>query len=353
MSKTTITEKSMIFDKKEIFNIVNNGNNETEKKLKISYNNKIIYFEIEEGNIPKNEFTLYQNLEELKKINNYFKQFDNIKDVFESIKILIKDKNVSIIKEEKKSTIKIFNPTVNKTIYIKIPLKQKDIKSEIESLEDYIVQLNDKVNKLETQIKEMKTDFENKLQNIEKKNQEEINNIKKELDNLKAENRMFKCSNIIDSNEEELILSWFDDKPVSFDLLLDVEINDNFLEEFFEKCENKSPTMIFIKTTENLRFGGFTNAFWPREGEARDEESFIFSLTKREKYSVKDPNNAIGVFKNSLISFGNGNDLYLQNCLKSSGGGCHSFYYNINVNDLNGGKEVFHLLNCEVYQVNI
>lgn len=357
MSRKTINENTMTFYNKEIFNIVcngNNGNKEKKMKLIISYNDKIIYFKIEEEYIPKFEFSLNQSLEELIKKDKYFKQFNSVKEVFESLKNLIIKNKVSITKEENKSIINILHPTLDKNyIYINIPLKEKDIKSEINSLVSYIVDLNNKVNNLETQIKKLKTDFDKKLENIEQKSQEEINNIKKELNILKGNNRMFKASKIINLDEEDLILSWFDAKPISFNLLLNAEINDEFLKNFFEKCENKSPTMIFIKTTENKRFGGYTNEIWPREGAKKDEGSFIFSLTQRKKYTIKDSENAIGVLKDNWISFGNGNDLYLYNCLKSKGGGCHSYCYNLNGNDLNGEEKNFHLLNCEVYEVDI
>ena len=62
--------------------------------------------------------------------------------------------------------------------------------------------------------------------------------------------------------------------------------------------------MIFIKTTNNIRFGGFTSSIWPTDGAAQDKDSFIFSLSKKQKYKVINQNNAIGVGKNSWISFG-------------------------------------------------
>ena len=143
--------------------------NEQKLKLKISYNEKIMFFEIEEENVfQRKEFNLYQSLEELIKIDKYFRQFDNLNEVFNSIKILILNKNLTIIKEDKLMKIKINNPTLNKEFFINIPLKEKDLKSEIDSLIPYVISLNDKINNLEKTIKEIK-----------EKNQEEINLIKK------------------------------------------------------------------------------------------------------------------------------------------------------------------------------
>ena len=47
------------------------------------------------------------------------------------------------------------------------------------------------------------------------------------------------------------------------------------MDAFFRKCGNKYPTMIFIKTTQNLKFGGYTNEIWQKM-EKKDENSFIF-----------------------------------------------------------------------------
>ena len=147
-------ENKINFDKSEVFEIKNNEKN---IKLKIYYNEKIIFFEIEEDDIfPKKEFNLYQSLDELIGIDKYFRQFDNLKEVFDSIKIIISNKNLSIIKEKKSMKIKIDNILSNKVFYINIPLKEKDIKSVIDSLVFYVVSHNDKINNLECQIKNLK-----------------------------------------------------------------------------------------------------------------------------------------------------------------------------------------------------
>ena len=111
--------------------------------------------------------------------------------------------------------------------------------------------------------------------------------------------------------------------------------------------------MIFIKTTEGERFGGYTSVIWPNGGQSKDTESFLFSLSKKEKYKVINPDYAIGVSKNSYISFGCGNDLWIYNDSNSRGGGTSKSNYNIpgNIYSLNRGKSSFKLLNCEIYQI--
>ena len=321
---------------KETFNITSNGKNFI---LNLSYNEIIIVFEVEEKDkFPKEEYSIILGLTELTKIDRFFRQFDNIKEAFDSLKVIIINKKISIIKQEQSMIIKIKNNLNNKDICINIQSKEKEEKKEISTIINYISSLNNRIIYLENQIKEMKNNYDKRISYLEKI----INN------NL----IMFKESKIVQSNEIDLILSWFDKKPKSFNLLLDVNIDDNFLNNFFEKCENKCPTMIFIKTTDNLRFGGFTNKIWPKDGIEKDEKSFLFSLSKRQKYKIKDQNNAISASENNWISFGYGMDLYLYNHLSSQGGGTSKFYYDIpGSHYLNGSKSDFKLLNCEIYEI--
>ena len=184
------------FNASETFNM---KVNEKDVKLKLSYNEQFFLFEAEEADaFPKNEFCLLKSLEELTKIDKYFRQFDTLKEVFDSIKQLFQTKNISVIKEDKQMKLKIKNILANKEFFISLPLKEKDIKSEMEHLIPYISSLNNKITNLENQISQMKIDFDNRLKALEKKHQDEI---EKNLLTI----RLFQDSNIVQSNEKELI----------------------------------------------------------------------------------------------------------------------------------------------------
>ena len=339
----------MNFKVSEIFDI-------NDIKLTISYNDDIILFKAEEkeANVfPKKEFSLIQSLKDLLDIDRYFRQFDNLKEVFDSIKILINNKNISIIKKDKEVSIKMKNLNTNKEFFINLKLKEKDFQSEMKDIIPYISSLNNKITNLENQIKEMKNDFNNKLKS-------ELDSYKKQIEEyidknyIKKRKLKFNGSKIIQENENELISKWFGDKnPISAKLLLDAKIDDNFYQTFFEKCGNVPNTMIFIKTTEGERFGGYTSVIWPNDGKSKDTESFLFSLSKKEKYKVINSDNAIDVVKNDYISFGCGHDLWIYNGLKSNGGGTGQTNYDIPGHrcSLNRGKNYFEILNCEIYQI--
>ena len=349
MESPLLSKNEIKFSISESFTI--KGNNDNNIRLKISYNEKIIFFEAEEENVfPKQEFNLYQSLEQLTKIDRYFRQFDELKEVFEFIKTIISKNNLSVVKEENRMKLKLSNPLINKDIIINLTLKAKDIKSEVESPIPYITSLNKKIDSLENQIKDMKIEFDNKLKDMKAELDEIKNKFENKIPNL------FQGSQIIDDNDKNIIMSWFDKKIISTELLLNAEINDNFLQAFFSKCINRKNTMIFIRTTDNLRFGGFTSVIWPTNGNSSDKESFVFSLTNRQKYKILNADRALEVFEGSWISFGPGMDLYLHNRLKTIGGATIKSSYDIPSNKngfyLNGGKDNFKLSNCEIYQIN-
>ena len=351
MESPLLSKNEIKFSISESFTI--KGNNDNNIRLKISYNEKIIFFEAEEENVfPKQEFNLYQSLEQLTKIDRYFRQFDELKEVFEFFKAIISKNNLSVVKEENRMKLKLSNPLINKDIIINLTLKAKDIKSEVESPIPYITSLNKKIDSLENQIKDMKIEFDNKIKDMKAEFENKIKDIKIEL-NVP---NLFQGSQIIDNNDKNIIVSWFDKKPTSTELLLNAEINDNFLQAFFSKCLSRKNTMIFIRTTGNLRFGGFTSVIWPTKGNASDKESFVFSLTNRQKYKILNADRALEVFEGSWISFGPGMDLYLHNRLKTIGGATIKSSYDIPSNKngfyLNGGKDNFKLSNCEIYQIN-
>ena len=147
-----ISQKNSIkFDNSQSFDIKTNDINYI---LKISYNDKILFFEIEKKDeFPKNNYNLSLNFEDLGKINKFFLQLDSTSEVIDSIKLIIKDNNLSIIEENKKMKMIIINPSNQKEFFIDIPIKEKDLKSELDTIIPYIISLREKVNELENKTK--------------------------------------------------------------------------------------------------------------------------------------------------------------------------------------------------------
>ena len=94
----------------------------------------------------------------------------------------------------------------------------------------------------------------------------------------------------------DLILKWLEYKnQLKITLLLDSKIDSDSIETFLNKCSNKYPTIVFIKTTKNRRFGGYSSIPWKNtEGcFKKDINNFIFSLDKRKKYKILESDKAI------------------------------------------------------------
>lgn len=155
MSTPPCIQETIKFEKSEEYEVDN------EFKLKISCNEELLFIEIEETGkktiFPKKEYTIFLNLEQLKKIDNYFLQFISLMEIMDSFEELIKMKNLFIIKEEKNIKIRIINPILKKKeIYINIPIIEKDLKIQIDSILSYI--------------NSMKTEYDNKINLLECKN---------------------------------------------------------------------------------------------------------------------------------------------------------------------------------------
>ena len=337
----SVPKKEIKFDASETFEI--NTDNKI-YALKISYNEQLIYFEIKEKNaFVKDEYNLYINLNELGKISKFFNQFETVKEVFDSLKSLIDKKNLSIIQEEKKMKIKIINPINNKEFYINVLSKEKDIKSEINSIITYVTSLNEKMQKLENKVNLL----ENKLNEIIKEKEEKKK--KKEL----YEKYQINKSSVINKEEIDLFMNWLDQKPKKMKLLLDSKIDGDLTQTFYNKCGGKFPTVVFVKTTKGKRFGGYCSIGWEnKECFMKDINSFIFSLDKKKKYKIKNPDYAIQTHS-EYFAFGGGCDFYIYDKCTSFTNNCNNntgTYETTEKYELNG-EEYFTVSSYEVYQI--
>ena len=284
-----------------------------------------------------------------------------------SFKDLISNQNLAIIQENKQMKIKITNPHTKRIFDIDIPLKEKDLKSEIESIIPYISSLNNKVTALTNKVDKLEKDLDNKnniiveLKNKYEKMEGQINeliSIKNEYEKLKKleikkENRYFKDSNIIKLEDENIIYNWFERKPIKFIKLLDSKIDGDSTNAFTNKCSKKCPTIIFVKTTNGYRFGGFTTIVWTHGSYGKDNKAFLFSLDRKEKYNITNENNANYLYNGGCFYFGAAALCINNNCTsnKSNYVSNNSFETVPHNYGMNGGEQYFTVSSCEVYQL--
>ena len=210
---------------------------------------------------------------------------------------MVQNKNLNISEEDQKMKIEIVNPYNKRTFGIDIPLKEKDLRSEVNNLINYIATLNEKISSVENKNKELEKQIK------------ELMSIKEEYKKLKQkeiekENRYFKDSSIIKLEDENTIINWLEKKPEKFIKLLDSKIDGDSTNAFENKCAKKCPIMVFVKTTNGYRIGGFTTIIWTNGSNGKDNKAFLFSLDKKEKYKITNENYA------NYLS--NGSDIYFD-----------------------------------------
>ena len=331
-------ERNIKFNKSQTFEI---KTEEKDFKLKVSYNETVFLFEVEKkAEFPKNEYANLMSFDDLTKNYRFFLQFETTEEVVNSLSIMVKNNNIKILEEDKKMKIEITNTNNQRTFGIDVPIKEKNIRIEVDGLTNYMSSLNERVTSLEKQVKELmsiKDEYE-KLKQLE----------------IKNKNRYFKDSSIVKLEDEDTIMTWFEKKPSQFNKLLDSKIDGDSTNAFENKCAKKCPTMVFVKTTNGYRFGGFTTVLWNNQGYGKDNKAFLFSLDRKEKYNITNENNANYLNSGSFFQFGGGADLRLYNNCTSNKSNYVSNYSFTTVPAnyaINGGEQNFQVSSYEVYQI--
>ena len=76
-------------------------------------------------------------------------------------------------------------------------------------------------------------------------------------------------------------------KKVRFYMLYKASEVGDRAQTFHEKCDNYAMTLIIIKTTKGLRFGGFTTKSWDGNAVHKiDTNAFIFSIDRNKTYDI-------------------------------------------------------------------
>ncbi|ORX77665.1 hypothetical protein BCR32DRAFT_247760 [Anaeromyces robustus] len=150
------------------------------------------------------------------------------------------------------------------------------------------------------------------------------------VNELEKENRLikFQLNNKIFENENDIVflknklltIPDFYNKKISFNLIYRLSNNGSSGSSFFNKCCNIPNNIILVKTTENERFGGFTQNAWTcNNSYKKDDNAFCFSLTNKKFYDIKkgfdaifDGNSKSGISFCNFLYIGNTNNTLLS-----------------------------------------
>jgi hypothetical protein len=128
------------------------------------------------------------------------------------------------------------------------------------------------------------------------------------------------------------------------------------IKDFSDKCGNVKNTLIIIKTTENLIFGGFTKELWgDRQVDKKDDDAFCFSVKNKKIYEAVRGSNSIFFYPGNIFGFFWFIDIK-ENSLTNGGSDhtpwCQGYYNGVTSRfELNEGKEDFKISEIECYQI--
>ena len=348
---------------------LNHENKKYNLTLSLTDSNYLIFNLKEEGITPI-FFLNRSNLNDLSNIDKKLGIYDTELELYEALNDLLKQKQATIQKNDQNFSINFLYPLPgNKTKEIKIPFKRKIF--EQKNLNDEIVKkVNDLEEKLNKEIEENK-----KNKNIINELKEEINNLKNEINilkewkkekdikkKLKEEKEKGKESNIIkDPKEYEFIenrLKLTGNKgEIRYKLLYRATTDGDKAKTFHEKCDTIKGTLTLVKTTDNIKFGGYTEALWSGSGYKTDEKAFCFSLNLNKIYNVAKKEEAITSDNNYGPRFAGTLFGIKDNTFKNGGWCSYTSSSDIQYGKLDkereitGGKQYFGVSEVEVFQI--
>ena len=332
----------------------------------------------ENDSIPSRSYSENFTLENLQKLNRYFKLFETIEEILPEFKNLFEDNKINFTLKSDSVELDLILPlkVIEKAV-LTIPETEKDQKQVISDLCTIVNELRKKVKKLENgllektkiseeQLKENLTSKEIILCEEEEKmifnwiltklKLEEKNNIKLKS-KKKNKKDIFDKKNIKEKPEKKNIKEEPEKKNIKMTLLYRLTSDGDSASTFHSKCNNKGYTLSLIRSTKGFRFGGFTTQSWTSSGSyINDVNAFVFSLDFKECYFTYEGVNAI--YDNSSYgpTFGSGQDFLIANqCSQNYSSYCN-FPYSygggiVGNRILTGGYYCFKVQEIEVYKI--
>ena len=318
-------------------------------RLKLSTESNKLEILITNDNLLSLSYKASFQIEDLNKLNRYFRQFDSVEEVFDFLTDLenLQD-NIKITKDGKFIKFTISIPTLLKT------KKASEIEMIIPSVEvkesDLIIKLCEKVEKIK--VLESKINFLFDCLGKNEKDFDFYEKMKDSVDYIKDLDSM-----IISKTDFATVAIGIKEKlnkKIKEAKLLYRASRDGDSTQFHSKCDGKKNTVTFVKANNGRKFGGFANAaFNSNNAWISDPNAFVFSLDYHECYYYN--NNGKMIYGSSSYGplWGSGNDLYLASGCRSnysSNTNDGSFNYNGRIHALSGGT-TFQALDYETYEL--
>ena len=300
------------------------------------------------SNKNKIEYKSKFDISYIKKVK-LFILYDTLDECLEEINLGINTGKSYLVEE--KNYINIFIPLNN--------IKFNEIMFKVDLKENINIVKNEEINELKKVIKEQN----NEIMNLKNKvNQLEIlvNNLLVFKNDITGKIMIKINSKIVDSYFYILLIkNWINSinndssTIIKTKILYKLSKDGDSIDTFHQKCDNNSPTLLLVETTNGRKFGGYTTCVWSvNKGGKKDGKTFLFSLDEKKMYKKKkefENQRDIYCRKDAGPTFG-GNDLYFYQTLKK--GYSVSPYYFLDKNDLAKNiKDDFDIKEIEIFKV--
>ena len=275
--------------------------------------------------------------------------YDTINECLEEINSGINTGKSYLVEE--KNYINIFIPLNN--------IKFNEINFKVDLKENINIVNNKEINELKNVIKEQNNDIinlKNKVNHLEIL----VNDLLIFKNDIVGKITFKINSKIVDSYFNIILIkNWINNinnessKIIKAKLLYKLSKDGDSIDTFHQKCDNNSPTLLLVETTNGRKFGGYTTCVWSvNKGGKKDGKTFLFSLDEKKLYKKKkEHENERDIYcrKDAGPTFG-GNDLYFYQTLKK--GYSASPYYFLDKNDLAKNiKDDFDIKEIEIFKI--
>ena len=315
----------------------------------------------------ESEFSLKDLIAE----NKVFLIFENIDEVIDNLRLVIENEDLSLFLDMNYDFYFEFFIDINgnkKQVRLLIEPLNEDSKKK---MAERIQQQNKQIEKLEKKNQKLEKNYKDLYDSIKKNYivQNQFNNIVYKAPNpkklsvdtkiLKTEEEIDFIKNMIKENKYQKLGL----KPNNFSLnLIYRATRDGDMGQNFHKfCDGLSPILLLIKTTHNVRFGGYTETFFEGTNDylgKKDDNAFIFSLDKRKYYEIEKGENAILCYINyGPVFYGNNfSNIFLKEPFfkkKGSVAPKGDRYKTKEDYEINLGKQYFTPIQIEIFHIKL
>ena len=290
------------------------------------------------------------NMKNLMKINKCFLMYESIDEIMNIFIYLI---------DNKKFTLRKINENeISLNLKVQIIIKEEEINLNLHKSDN--IKKDDIINNLIKVVKHLTKrveELEKKLNKDNEKGKKE--NKTEEKTNVK--NKIINVSNILKKEEELHLLEKrlksgiFNNKKITYKLLYSGTKDSDNSSIFHKKCDNIQNQLVLVKTTEGLKFGGYTRLGFNSSNSAIiDKDAFLFSFDTMKIYNAIGGKETIYCYSSYGPTFGYASDIRIENNFFSKQGEVQTKMNRFKTTEdyeINGGNRYFNFTEVEVFQI--